>query len=327
MDGTRFRPALWAAGLLWLLSLPACRSSPLTALLSDPPPVVVDEVPTSPPASAPAEDVIPPWLQDVRPDSPEPPPWQRRTCQEWLADGWRETCATLKEQAHLAWQDQKHYYSPGNLALLALGIGVAAPLANTPADEYVSDWYRDKVRSPRADEVSRWAKLPGDYPLMLPLILGATVGGKLTEDTPGGALAFDWGSRSCRALLAGAPTIGILQVGLGAGRPGEDPAHWHPFNDKNGASGHAFVAAVPFLTAARMADRRAARFGLAAVSTLPTWSRFNDDGHYLSQAWLGWWVAYLSIRSVDRTERERRIEFVPACEGTTGPGISLLFRY
>jgi hypothetical protein len=31
-------------------------------------------------------------------------------------------------------------------------------------------------------------------------------------------------------------------------------------------------------------------------------SRVNDDSHYASQAFLGWWAAYLAARSVNATE-------------------------
>jgi hypothetical protein len=326
MKGPWLRPALWTAGLLLLPCLPACRSPATDS------PVALAAVRLQDPGSAPADpsafdEATPPRLPEPPPDDKPALPWARRGCKDWLADCWRETCDTFKEEAHLVWQDHKNYYSSGNLALLALGLGIAAPLANTPADRQFQDWYQNKVRSADTDEFSRYAKMPGHYPYMLPIILGATVGGKLTDDTLPGAITFDWGSRCCRALLVGAPTVGILQVSLGAGRPSEDPSQWWPFNDKNGVSGHGFVAAVPFLTAARMTDNRLARFSLVAVSTIPTWSRLNDDDHYLSQAWLGWWIAYLSVRSVDRTERDRRIEFVPACEGTTGLGFSVLFRY
>ena len=44
------------------------------------------------------------------------------------------------------------------------------------------------------------------------------------------------------------------------------------------------------------------------------WSRINDDGHYLSQAVLGWWIAYLAVESVNRTEYNRNILVVPSCQ-------------
>ena len=112
--------------------------------------------------------------------------------------------------------------------------------------------------------------------------------------------------RTTRAYLVGAPPVLFMQSCLGGSRPGErdDASFWRPFDDDNGASGHAFVGAVPFLTAARMTEDRRVKACWYALSVLPAWSRaVNDDSHYLSQVGLGWWMAYLACESVDRTEK------------------------
>jgi len=45
---------------------------------------------------------------------------------------------------------------------------------------------------------------------------------------------------------------------------------------------------------------------------LTAWSRVNDDDHYITQACLGWWMAYLACRAVDDTDRsQRNFEVMP----------------
>jgi hypothetical protein len=102
----------------------------------------------------------------------------------------------------------------------------------------------------------------------------------------------------------GAPVAGALQWTLGSSRPLEGiGSEWHPFADNNGVSAHAFVGAIPFLSAAAGVRNRAAKSALLLVSTLCGLSRINDDMHYVSQAGLGWWIAWLSASAVERTDR------------------------
>ena len=111
----------------------------------------------------------------------------------------------------------------------------------------------------------------------------------------------------------GAPPLLFLQVATGGSRPLEDHSRWHPFEDDNGVSGHAFVGAVPFLSAAGMTDSRPLKVLWVSASTLCGLSRINDDAHYLSQAAMGWWVAYLACRSVEETELGKgRLQLLPA---------------
>jgi membrane-associated phospholipid phosphatase len=55
-----------------------------------------------------------------------------------------------------------------------------------------------------------------------------------------------------------------------------------------------------------MTDRPWLKAPLWAASFVPAWSRINDDRHYLSQVVLGWWLAWLSVCSVDETQRQRQ---------------------
>ena len=92
---------------------------------------------------------------------------------------------------------------------------------------------------------------------------------------------------------------------IGASRPGETVAgsRWRPFNDSNGVSGHAFVGAVPFLVAAKHAERPLVKVALIAGSTLTGYSRIYQDKHYLSQALLGWSIAHLAVEATEMTEQ------------------------
>lgn len=239
----------------------------------------------------------------------------------------RETCTYFRDWAGRVWQDQGNYYAWPNLACLGVGIAVAAPLANTAADQEIQSWYQDHVRSQGTDDLASVVKPFGDFGYVAPASVAAMLVGSWTRDTAAGSAVAEWGSRTSRALLAGAPTVGILQVVLGAHRPDEGSSYWRPFQDNNGVSGHAFVGAVPFLSAARMTENRLARASLVAASVLPAWSRINDNAHYLSQAALGWWVGYLAVQSVDRTETERALQVLPFCPGAEGVGASVLLRY
>jgi membrane-associated phospholipid phosphatase len=116
---------------------------------------------------------------------------------------------------------------------------------------------------------------------------------------------------------------------LGPARPSDNSpysSHWEPFVSSHGVSGHAFVGAVPFLAAAEMTDDPLLKVGLIGLSTLPGWSRINDDAHYLSQVVLGWWLAFLSTAAVDHTEiLHSRVCVVPLTDDNT-VGIGLLAR-
>ncbi|MCL0068299.1 phosphatase PAP2 family protein [Thermodesulfovibrionales bacterium] len=202
-------------------------------------------------------------------------------------------------------QDYKNFYDRETLGSLAISIGVAGVIANTPLDEEIQDWYQRSLRSRATDNFSEIKKIPGNRETIF-IILGAAAS-NIIKDTVVG----EWGNRTLRALLVGGPPTALLQVGLGAGRPKEDGSDWQPFEDNNAVSGHAFLGAIPFLTAAEMTYNPHWRVFLYLVSTLCGLSRINDDAHFLSQAMLGWWIAYLATTSVNKTETEKKLAVVP----------------
>jgi hypothetical protein len=237
----------------------------------------------------------------------------------------KEACCTV---ARVVWEDHKQFYSCANLTALGLGIAIAAPLANTSADRAFQAWYHQSLGSPGLDDFAFVAKQPGYHTYCIPAYFGAMgIGWALAETRPG-TWVGEWGQRSLRALIIGGPPVGALQYGLGASRPVEYSSRWQPFRDNNAVAGHGFVGAVPFLTAATMCENRLARYSLVACSFAATWSRVHHDSHYLSQAILGWWIAYLAVECVDEVQTRRGATFRIMPGGTAdGPGVSALLQF
>ena len=138
---------------------------------------------------------------------------------------------------------------------------------------------------------------------MIPVFALTAVSEPILGDAMYGRTVADWGQRSLRSLLVGGPPMLALQVLTGGSRPGESDAQskWKPLEDDNGVSGHSFMGAIPFLSAAKMANNAWLKAGFYAASTLPALS-INDDDHYPSQAFLGWWLAYLAASAVNRSQ-------------------------
>jgi hypothetical protein len=225
-------------------------------------------------------------------------------------------------------QDYKNFYLTENMLYLGAALVVAAPLANTDADQGIRDWYqRGAGRSKGANDTADVFKVFGHWQYVVPVYLGLGLGGHLFPDSPTAATLGQFSMRTLRAMAVGAPTVGVLQVGLGAGRPYTLDSHWHPFNHANSVAGHGFVGAVPFLTAAAMTDRPLLKALFFAGSFGTGWSRIQHDDHYFSQVVLGWAIAYLSVESVNLTElQSRNIQIVP-CELPNGVGLGVQFNY
>ncbi len=231
----------------------------------------------------------------------------------------------LRESACKVRTDHAFFYSRHTVRDLALGVALAAPLANTSLDHDFRNWWQDDVRSSGTDDLAAFWKPFGEGAIFIPAMACLGLVGRALRDRPLFDVGGELGSRATRAYLVGGPPMLFMQAMLGASRPGETPldSQWRPFYDTNAVSGHAFMAAVPFITAARMTENRSARALLYLGSTCTAWSRVNDDAHYLSQAILGWYMAYLACRSVDGTERgEQPLSLVPlVCPELSGLGI------
>jgi hypothetical protein len=192
----------------------------------------------------------------------------------------------------------RRMYSRRSFLRLGVGLAGVGALAYSGADEAIERWYSGKVRGETGDRLARLVEPAGRRFwfanwMLLAILDVAYHSSALTR----------WGRRNWEAMLVGLPTLWSCQYGLGAARP-TDNTHgprWKPLADENSASGHAFMAAIPWLTwltAARAAGQRWVK-GLAGVgSTLTAWSRINDSKHYLSQVLLGYGIAWNAVEAV-----------------------------
>ncbi len=241
------------------------------------------------------------------------------------ADEERSFHDRLDSDVQLSLDDYSRLYSPLGLTALGVGIAGAAPLANTSADQDVRDWYQHRIKREGLDPVSDVFNYGGQAWVVVPVTLELmALNGRFGEDWQHDGGILEWSNRSTRAIALGYPPVLALYGILGAGRPHTGDSHWHPFNDFHGVSGHTFIGAVPWLTAAAMTDNWLLKTPLVAGSFLTGWSRLHDDRHYLSQIVLGWWIAALSVHSVDGTQRAWNV--VPTVT-PEGAGLGLEVKY
>ncbi len=193
--------------------------------------------------------------------------------------------------------DVRNYYLDSS-NLLRLGIGIAADAvpANTNLDRWIRDRYQGDIRSKGTDDIAKVAKVPGTALVTVPVFAGAYGAGFLLRN----GTITEWSQRSFRATLVGTPALLVLQEAIGSDRPEDGNSHWRPFHSGHGVSGHAYIGAIPFITAAEMSESPYWRVSFLALSTLPGLSRINDNAHYFSQAALGWYLAYLGCRVVSK---------------------------
>lgn len=244
---------------------------------------------------------------------------------------WENLRVGCGEQVHRLVDDYKNFYLSKNLCYVGAAVAIAAPLANTQADRQMGRWYQNRAghgRSQGVDDTALFFKQFGYYQYAVPGFLALALPGHLCPDNPFLAPFQTFGNRGLRALAVGAPMVGILQVGLGSDRPYTQNSAWQPFQSSHGASGHAFVGAVPFLTAASMTESRALKVLLFAGSLAPAWSRIHTDDHYFSQVLLGWSIAYLSVQAVNQTDccRNRNVQVVPIAV-PNGAGLGVHIQY
>ncbi len=190
-----------------------------------------------------------------------------------------------------------------------VGVGIHAILSNTALDQDFRNWVQDDVRSSGTDEVSKFFKTFGEGRYFIPLFIAGDLVYRFAQERgpfEGRSCALgEFASRTTRSYLVGAPTLLIGQYAMGCSRPHDYRSYhsaWNPFQDDNAISGHAFMGATPFLVAAQMSKKRGMKAAFYALSIMPALSRINDDEHYLSQTLLGWYVSYLSVRAVSKTD-------------------------
>ncbi|NQU20044.1 MAG: hypothetical protein HQ567_02090 [Candidatus Nealsonbacteria bacterium] len=238
--------------------------------------------------------------------SPESPAIGADSCgRRQSAPDWRLRLGWLRRAVR---SDYVHYYDWPTMRDLMVGVAAGGLLANTSLDADFQDWYQQDVRDSGTDDFAAFWKTFGEGQIFIPSFACLAVIGGTFPQIPLLRVSGEFGNRVTRSYLVGAPPMLLMQSCLGGSRPGEDSveSRWKPFDDNNAVSGHAFVGAVPFITAAKMSENPWAKGCFYACSMLTPWSRVNDDAHYLSQACLGWWMAYLACSAVDETHRESR---------------------
>ncbi len=225
--------------------------------------------------------------------------------------------------------DYGNYYTRDTLGKFALVMAPAAVLANSDLDMDVRDWYQHHVRTYNTNRVADVFRPLGNGYYTIPGYVALKFLGETFPDGPVLPILGDFGDRVTRAFIVGAPPLVAVQVLTGGSRPTEyeDRSFWKPFHDSRGASGHAFIGALPFITAAQMTDDPLAKAVLYAVSPWTGFSRINDDRHYLSQVWLGWWMAYFACDAVNKTQHEKQSYTVTPLVTPDMTGVGVIYQH
>jgi hypothetical protein len=202
--------------------------------------------------------------------------------------------------------DHRNFYSRDSVLMLGGGFLAGGVVANTSLDGAIQRHLQASILGAESDEwyhTFHASKEIGNGLYTLPLFATAWLSTKLLPDSEIASRVGCWGERSLRGFAVGAPPVIGLQILTGGSRPGESigGSNWKPFEDNNGVSGHSFMGALPFITAAKLSENRTEKVVWYSASLLAPLSRVNDDDHYPSQVALGWWMAYLAASAVDST--------------------------
>lgn len=208
--------------------------------------------------------------------------------------------------------DHQNFYSPESMLMLGSGFLAGGVVANTSIDDAIQRHFQASILGAESDE---WyhsfhaSKELGNGLYTLPVFAGAWLGGELLPESEISSKVSRWGERSLRGFAVGAPPVLALQLLIGGSRPGESThaSRWEPLGDNNGVSGHSFMGALPFITAAKLSDSRPQKVAWYSASLLAPLSRANDNAHYPSQVALGWWMAYLAATAVDTTHHSEHV--------------------
>ncbi|MDR1291608.1 MAG: phosphatase PAP2 family protein [Planctomycetaceae bacterium] len=233
--------------------------------------------------------------------------------------------------------DFRNFNSCDSLGNLFVAFGGAAVLANTSLDGDFRNWFYRNIKRPNANnkglhDFNAFSKEFGEIPIILIFAL-STAGYKLfpylcPKRETHKSIFGEYVTLVSRSYLIGTPANLLGQLFVGAGRPSSGSSFW--FKGKfNGVSGHSFVGAVPFITAAQMTDNLWFKCIFYTCSFFTATSRIYEDSHYLSQALLGWYIAYLSVRAVSKTEGKklpRGLTIFPIVEKES-TGVGLVFRF
>ncbi len=197
--------------------------------------------------------------------------------------------------------DFRNFYSLHGITHRATGFGLGGLWANTSMDPEFRILWQEHIRSDftnrlssEMDDYSKIAK----YPVALPFYITTLwISNKAITLMPSNSLSL-WANHSLRTLILGAPEQALFTHLLGSGRPQSEQHAWDLFKYHRAVSGHAFYGAIPLLNIAKQADNTLLKGTFYLLSTFPAIARINDDKHFLSQAWLGWWLALCATQTV-----------------------------
>lgn len=225
----------------------------------------------------------------------------------WVALGLLVVCALLAwpgirvrkgEAHHLIKGTGGHWrrnYGRRSFLRLLGATAVAGTLAYSGIDSAVDGFLTNNVRSKGTDRLAAILKFFGERFWFAGWLLVAGIDawwrtGRFSR----------WGRSNFEAMVVGLPTLWTVQRGLGANRPSSDDGdpRWRPLAAANSASGHTFMAAVPWLNLVRSGGLGRMRWAGYVGSWLTGWSRLNDRKHYLSQVILGWTIAWNAVNAV-----------------------------
>lgn len=190
-------------------------------------------------------------------------------------------------------EDYCSYYSIQNLKLPLSGLAIGGITANAEFDFMFRDHWQNKLRSHTTNDI---ADFIDDYSQFTHWYYSIPVYG-LSLFVPNHAIQ-QWGNISLRMLALGAPQQAVLTSFLGSSRPPIGKPQWHPFEYHRGVSGHAFYGAVPLLALAAIQENSYLKWSCYTLSILPGLARINNDKHYFTQAFLGWWLAYSALNAI-----------------------------
>ena len=186
-------------------------------------------------------------------------------------------------------------YSRRTFLRLGGAIAGAAVLVYSGADEAVDEWNEEHGTNDVTEPVSHQFKQFGE-----PYWAFVWVALALVDRFVGRSPVGRFGRRCMQATAFGLPILWSTQRVLGGSRPTDDPEspRWAPFEDENAASGHTFIAAVPWIVWLRTSTTPWVKALAGVLSPATGWSRIHDRKHYLSQVVLGWVIAWQAVDGV-----------------------------
>lgn len=201
-------------------------------------------------------------------------------------------------------KDIKYFYSIDTYGILLKAMIPATFMANSPIDNEIYHFYEENIRCTATDDFSKVVKVFGSKRPLLAGLLTIYGVGSLTSNTKMGNLLLQFSENSLRSIIVGLPTLILGQNLLGADRPYQNTdSYYHPFRNDHGISGHAYMGAIPFITAANLSTNIWLKALFFFGSTLTGLSRINDAAHFASQVLLGWTLAFASCNAILKTNR------------------------